>query len=111
MPVLLAFDKAHRAYGEFIAAAIRRARPDLEAKAVLREALEEELHYSEPYLVICSPPVPDNPVASRAAWIELSIDPQQPSRIRFGEQRWQTLNPSLEELLSVVESATSTLRS
>ena len=105
MPVLLAFDKEHRAYGEFIATAIRRARPHLEAKAVLREELEEELHHSDPYLVICSPPVPDNPVSSREAWVELSVDPQQPSRIRLGEQRLEKLNPSLEEMLWVVDEA------
>ena len=105
MPILFAFDKAHRAYGEFLAGAIRRARPHLEAKAVLREALEEELHHSEPYLVICSPPVPDNPVASREAWVELSVDPQQRSRIRLGEQRLEKINPSLEDLLWVVDEA------
>jgi hypothetical protein len=105
MQVLLAFDEAHRAYGDFISAAIRRARPDLEAEAVVREALEEELHNSDPYLVICSPPVPDNPVSSRVAWVELSVDPQRPSRIRLDEQRWEKLNPSLEEVLWVVDEA------
>ena len=105
MRVLVAFDEAYRAYGEFLAAAIRRARPHLEAKAVLWDALEEELHHSDPYLVICSPPVPENPVSSREAWVELSVDPQQPSRIRLGEQRLEKLNPSLEEMLWVVDEA------
>jgi hypothetical protein len=35
--------------------------------------------------------------------VELSLDPERPSRVRLGEQRWETLNPSLEELLSVVD--------
>ncbi len=105
MRVLVAFDEAYRAYGEFLATAIRRARPDVEAEVVLREALEEEVHHSDPHLVICSPPVPDNPVSSRAAWVELSVDPQQPSRMRLGERRLEKLNPSLEEVLWVVDEA------
>jgi hypothetical protein len=51
------------------------------------------------------PPLPENPVSSREAWVELSIDPQQPSRIRLGEQRLEKLNPSLEEVLWVVNEA------
>jgi hypothetical protein len=33
------------------------------------------------------------------------LAPQQPSRIRLGEQRLEKLNPSLEEVLWVVNEA------
>ena len=115
MRILVAFDEAYRAYGEFIDAAIRRRRraqtdAPLEDVQVERTvgpgALEEAMRRSEFHLVICgSLVVPDNnPIdAMPAAWIELSVDPQRPSRFRLGEQRWETLNPSLEELVSVVD--------
>ena len=103
MRVLVAFDEAYRVYGETIADAIRHSHPSLEAQAIDYAALEEVVHRCDPHLVICSPPVPHNPISTREAWVELSLDTERPSRIRLGEQRWETLNPSLEELLSVVD--------
>ena len=105
MRVLVAFDEAYRVYGETIADAIGRSRPGVEAQAIDWEALEEMVHRRDPHLVICNPPVPDNPISTRMAWVELSLETEMPSRVRLGEQRWETLNPSLEELLSVVDEA------
>src|ERR687897_670697 len=105
MRVLVAFDEAYRVYGETIADAIRHSHPSPEAQAIDYAALEEVVHRQDPHLVICNPPVPDNPISTREAWVELSLDTQMPSRVRLGEQRWDTLNPSLEELLSVVDEA------
>ena len=103
MRVLVAFEEAYRVYGETIAAAIRQSNPSLEAQAIDYVELEEVVHRCDPHLVICSPPVPHNPISTREAWVELSLDTERPSRIRLGKQRGETLNPSLEELLSVVE--------
>ena len=105
MRVLVAFDEEYGVYGETIAEAIGRSRPGVQAQAIDWEALEEVVHRQDPHLVICNPPVPDNPVSTREAWVELSLDTERPSRVRLGEQRWETLNPSLEELLSVVDEA------
>ena len=105
MRVLVAFEEAHQVYGETIAEAIGRSRPGVEAQAIDWEALEEEVHRQDPHLVICNPPVPENPISTRMAWVELSLDTQMPSRVRLGEQRWETLNPSLKELLKVVDEA------
>src|SRR5215212_9695147 len=105
MRVLVAFDETYHVYGEFIAGAIQRSRPAVKAQAIDRLALEEVEHRWNPYLLICSPPVPPNSISTREAWVELSLDPERPSRVRLGEQRWKTLNPSLEELLSVVDEA------
>jgi len=105
MRVLVAFVEAYHVYGEFIAGAIRRSRPAVKAQAIEWVALEEVVHRWDPHLLICSPPVPPNPINTRESWVELSLDPERPSRVCLGEQRWETLNPSLEELLSVVDEA------
>ena len=103
MRVLVAFDEEYGVYGQTIAEAIGRSRPGVQAQAIDWEALEEVVHQRDPHLVICNPPVPENPISTREAWVELSLDTERPSRVRLGEQRWETLNPSLEELLSVVD--------
>jgi hypothetical protein len=105
MRVLVAFEEAHRVYGETIANAIRRSRSGVEAQALDRVALEEVVHRWDPHLVICSPPIPDNPISTREAWVELAVDTERPSKVRLGDERWETLNPSLEDLLWVVEEA------
>src|SRR5918994_2922346 len=105
MRVLVAFDEEYGVYGQTIAEAIGRSRSGVEAQAIDWEALEEEVHRQDPHLVICNPPVPENPISTRMAWVELSLDTQMPSRVRLGEQRWETLNPSLKELLKVVDEA------
>jgi len=102
---VVAFDEAHRVYRETIADAIGRSRAGVEAQALDRVALEEVVHRWDPHLVICSPPIPDNPISTKEAWMELAVDTERPSKVRLGEERWETLNPSLEDLLCVVEEA------
>jgi hypothetical protein len=69
-----------------------------------RRELEAEVKRFEPQLVICSSPIPPNPVAPRLiSSIELSPEPDQPSRFRVGERHWESTNPTLGETLSVVD--------
>ena len=105
MKVLLALEEEYRTYIEAMAAAIREFRPNLEVVAISgdSEALEAETERVNPQLVICSPPVPENPVDERLALIELSPDSAQPTNFRVGERRWQSTNPTLGEILSVVD--------
>jgi hypothetical protein len=105
MKVLLALEEEYRTYMEAMAAAIREFRPDMEVVAISRSSvnLESETRRLEPQLVICSPPVPENPVAQRLAVIELSPDSAQPTNFRVGERHWQSANPTLGEILSVVD--------
>jgi hypothetical protein len=105
MRVLVSFEEAYRVYGHIITGAIQGSRPGVETQAVERAALEEVVDQWDPHLVICSPPVPPNPISTREAWVEFSLDPERPSRVRLGEQRWEPLKLSLEELLSVVDEA------
>ena len=112
MKVLLALEEEYRTYMDAMATAIREFRPDMEVVAISRGSkdLEPETKRLEPQLVICSPPVPENPVANRLALIELSPDSAQPTNFRVGERHWQSANPTLGEILSVVDETKGLFR-
>ena len=110
MRVLLSFEKEYRVYGQAIAAAIRQFRPDVGVAVVNAEDLEEEAERFDPQLVICSPPVPENLVNERLARIELSPEPDRPSRFRVGERHWEITNPTLGQILPVIEETKRLLR-
>jgi hypothetical protein len=105
MKVLLALEEEYRTYMDAMAAAIREFRSDIEVVAITggSEDLEAEVTRLDPQLVICSPPVPENPVGEQLALIELSLDSVRPTKFRVGERRWQSVNPTLGEILSVVD--------
>jgi hypothetical protein len=66
--------------------------------------MEAAVERFEPQLVICSSPIPTNPVEPQLiASIELSPEPDQPSRFRLEERHWESTNPTLGEILSVVD--------
>jgi len=103
MRILLSFEQKYRLYMEAMTAAIREFRPDVEVALVDGEELETEVERFDPQLVICSPPVPENPVDDRLSRIELSPEPEQASRFRVGDRRWESTNPTLGEILPIVE--------
>ena len=103
MRILLSFEKEYRVYGQAMASAIREFRPDVEVAVVDGEDLESEAERFDPQLVITSPPVPENLVDERLARIELSPEPDQPSRFRVGDRQWESTNPALDEIFPVVE--------
>jgi hypothetical protein len=101
--VLLSFEEKYRVYGQAMASAIRQFRPDVEVAVVDGEDLEGEAERFDPQLVITGPPVPQNSMDDRLARIELSPEPDQPSRFRVGERHWETTNPTLGEIFPVVD--------
>ena len=103
MKVLLSFEEKYRVYGQAMAAAIREFRPEVEVAVVDGEDLEEEAERFDPQLVIRSPSASESPVDDRLACIELSPEPDQPSRFRVGDRQWETTNPTLGEILPVVD--------
>jgi len=103
MRVLLSFEKNYRVYGQAMAAAIREFRPNVEVAVVEGDDLESEVERFDPQLVITSPPLPENPVDDRLARIELSPEPDQPSRFRVGDRQWESTNPTLGEIFPVVD--------
>ena len=72
--------------------------------------LEAQLARSDPHLLISiSQAVPLTSRQGRLSWIELSVDPNKPSLLYLDGQRRELLNPSLGELLDVVEQTESIL--
>jgi hypothetical protein len=103
MRVLLSFEEKYRVYGQAMAGAIRQFRPDVEVALLDDGDLESEAERFDPQLVICSPPASEAPVDDRLARIELSPEPDQPSRFRVGERQWESTNPTLGEILPVID--------
>jgi hypothetical protein len=111
--VLLVLGHEYRTYMDAMAGAIQEFRPDVELVAVGGDSkeLEAETERLKPQLVICSPPAPENPVDERLAVIELSPDSEQPSSFRVGTRQWRSANPTLGEILSVVDETKGLFRS
>ena len=104
MRVLLAFEEEYRVYGQAMADAIRALRSYVQVAVTDSGGLEAQVEPFDPQLVICSSPIPSNPVEPQLTGsIELSPDPDQQSSFRVGERHWETTNPTLGQILSVVD--------
>ena len=111
MKVLVAFEKEYRVYMAAIADAIRMFRSNVEVALTNTDQLEAEVERFAPQLVICSSPIPSNPVAPKiVGFIELSPDPDQHSRFQVGEHSWESTNPSLSEILPALDETTRLYR-
>ncbi len=110
MRVLVSFEKEYRVYVEAMAAAIREFRSDVEVVTTEGRELEAEVERLYPQLVITSPLTPENPVNEQLARIELSSETNQPSRFRVGERHWESTNPTLGEILPVIDETKRLLR-
>ena len=102
MRVLVAFEDEYRVYGAAIAGAVRRAHPTDEVVTAEIGELEREVRRFEPHLIISSLPIPTDS-GRWFSWVCLSPDPTRPSEICVEGNRRQSLNPSLGEVLSVLE--------
>ena len=100
--VLVAFEESYRVYRETIAAALGILRPDTEVKSTTLEELEGELECFDPQVVICSGDK-EVELGTRLVWIELSVDPFMPTKISVGGRHFERMNPTMEELLEVIE--------
>jgi hypothetical protein len=110
MRVLVSFEKEYRAYMEAMAAAIREFRSDAEVAVANAGELEAQVERFDPHLVITSPPILENPVDNRLARIGISPEINQPSRFRVGERHWEATNPTLGEILPVIDETKRLLR-
>jgi hypothetical protein len=100
----VAFEDDYRVYRETIAAGLRILRPHAEVKSAPLEALEEELERFDPQVVICGG-YEDLESDGTRAWIELSLDPTQPTKISVGGRYLERTNPSVEELLEIISES------
>jgi hypothetical protein len=109
MRVLIAYEERHHLYSDAVEDLLRRCRPHMSVMNVPLEDLEDQLERFVPHLVVCSK---SNTVAPGgvAAWIELSPEPAKPSKFCVGGQHSEATNPSLGELLVVVDEAKGLVR-
>lgn len=106
--ILVAFENDYRAYAGALSKAIRASGQHLHVTTTGLEALQTQVARLHPHLVISSVPnlaakLQEEEGKLLLAWVELSLDPHQPSKFCVSGRRWESLNPSLEELLDVVE--------
>src|SRR5215218_4670506 len=101
--VLIAFEDQYRVYSAAITGAVRRARPTDEVLNANIGVLEREVRSFAPHLIVSSLPAPTNYLGEWFSWVRLSPDPNRTSEIYLGGKRRESLNPSLEELLSALE--------
>lgn len=101
---MVAFEDEYRAYQEALTQALRMVRPRAEVSKARPDDLPDALARLEPDMVICSRP----DTGYGEVWIELSMEPGAPSRVRVGEQRSEVVNPTLDYILSVVDEAEGT---
>ncbi len=102
MRILVSLEDDYRTYRDVIAAGIRILRPHAEVETAALGALEEELERFDPQVVICG----GHEVVeadSRPAWIELALDPTQPTKISVGARYLERINPGVEALVEIVD--------
>jgi hypothetical protein len=112
--LLITTEDERRAHREMLGSAIKELRPRLEVTVCGFGEFEGELQRLEPQAVICGRFRMEEPGGEALAWVELSLDaldPDQPTKIRVGASRWDVPNPSLEDLLSVIDKAEQLARS
>ena len=107
--MLMATEDEYRAYREVIVAGLEALQPGTEVTAVGLDQLEGELERLDPEVVVCTRPPPTGSGA-RLAWVELSLDPTRPTKISLGGRRSESTNPTLEELLAVMDEAEGSLK-
>jgi hypothetical protein len=109
--LLISGEDEHRAHREVLGAAIKEVMPRHEVTVCQSSEFEGELERLEPQVVIFGRFRPAEPAGDTLAWVELSMDPTQPTKIRVGESRWAVDNPSLEDLFFVIDKAEGLARS
>ncbi len=107
--VLIAFEDEYRTYREFIANAICTRHPRVKVSVGELGSLGGEIARFDPHLVICTQPNTVDP-NGRLAWVELSLDPDQITRICLNGEYSESANPTLEELLQDVDETERLLR-
>jgi hypothetical protein len=102
MRVLVTLEKDYRAYQDMLAAAIRVLRPQAEVETASLEELGERIERFDPELVIYSR---SNNVdlGDRLSWVELSLDPTQPTKMCVGGRYSERTNPTVDVLLAAID--------
>ena len=103
MRILVCLENDYRTYREVIAAGIQILRPHTEVVTAELDVLQEEVRHYDPHLVICSLPA-NAGNGDIICWVELSLEsPTQPTVVCIDGRYSEHSNPTLEELLRVLD--------
>ena len=106
MKVLIAYEYKYRFYSEVLAKGITKHRPHLHVRPTGLKHFESELEVFDPHAVVSSQPLSNiDPTNNRAAWVELPAEPSSPADICLDGNHAKAYNPTLGELVSVLDEA------
>jgi hypothetical protein len=101
--ILVCLENDYRTYREVIAAGIQILRPQTEVVTAELGVLKEEVRHFDPHLVICSLPATAG-YGDIVCWVELSLEsPTKPSVVCIDGHYSEHHNPTLEDLLRVLD--------
>jgi hypothetical protein len=109
MKVLVAYEYTFRFYSEVLAEAIADHRPHLDVRPTGTEHLTRELVLFDPDAVISSQPNGVDSSNNRAVWVELPAEPSSPADICLDGTHVKAHNPTLMELVAVLDEAEALL--
>lgn len=103
MRILVCLENDYRTYREVIAAGIQILRPHTEVLTAELDVLKKEVGHFDPHLVICSLPATAG-YGDIPCWVELSLESRtQPSVVCINGRYSEHNNPTLEDLLRVLD--------
>ena len=108
MRILISYEESHRVYAEVLERALGGLRPGAEVASCSLGSLGRRIESFDPDLVVSSRPNNVDP-GGRAAWYELSREPDEPPEACLGGRRWRKPNPTLEDLLSFIDEVETLL--
>ncbi len=109
MRLLIAFEDSHNLYSDAMKRAIRDSRPHLEIEIARTSELEAEIERFDPHMVLCERPNPAQP-GGRGAWVKSSYEPGEPSEVCLDGRRWELDNPTMGELLAIIDETERLVR-
>lgn len=104
MRVLIVYEDRYRDYFELLEGAIWGLRPRVEVALAHLQDLEAEVLRFAPHLVVSSEANTVD-LGNRAAWVTLSLKPDEPSEFCLDGQQSGLANSGIEELLKVIDEA------
>src|SRR5919107_5658918 len=110
MRILISYEQSYRVYSDALERAIRGLRADSDVAACSLAEIGEQVESFDPHLVVSSRPNTVDP-GGRAAWYQLSAEPDEPSETCLKGWRSRRTNPGLEELLSFMDEVEGLVRS
>lgn len=107
--IIVAFEDEFYAYQGTLAAAIRILCPEAEVMTAEPEKLSRVAKHFGPDIVIGNP-CKDTDLEGVPAWIELSLDPAQLTKVNVDGEYSEMVNPTLDKLLAIIEEVAQLTR-